>query len=87
MTATKSGGTEIGSNAEVVRKNESIVGYTPSKRSSIPVGKLIESGITSDNEEIDGIKKSMPQTPVQGRKVRHLNGKIVNQTTALESTA
>ena len=87
MTATKSGGNDMGSNAEVVRKNESIVGYTPSKRSSIPVGKLIESGITSDNEEIDGIKKSMPQTPVQGRKVRHLNGKIVNQTTALESTA
>ena len=87
MTATKSGGNEVGSNAEAVRKNESIVGYTPSKRSSIPVGKLIESGITSDNEEIDGIKKSMPQTPVQGRKVRHLNGKIVNQTTALESTA
>ena len=64
MTATKSGGNEAGSNAEAVRKNESIVGYTPSKRSSIPVGKLIESGITSDNEEIDGIKKSMPQTPV-----------------------
>lgn len=64
MTATKSGGNEVGSNAEAVRKNESIVGYTPSKRSSIPVGKLIESGITSDNEEIDGIKKSMPQTPV-----------------------
>lgn len=64
MTATKSGGSEIGSNAEGVRKNESIVGYTPSKRSSIPVGKLIESGITSDNEEIDGIKKTMPQTPV-----------------------
>ena len=60
MTATKSGGNEIGSNAEAVRKNESIVGYTPSKRSSIPVGKLIESGITSDNEEIDGIKKAMP---------------------------
>ena len=64
MTATKSGSNEAGSNAEAVRKNESIVGYTPSKRSSIPVGKLIESGITSDNEEIDGIKKSMPQTPV-----------------------
>lgn len=60
MTATKSGGNEIGSSAEAVRKNESIVGYTPSKRSSIPVGKLIESGITSDNEEIDGIKKAMP---------------------------
>ena len=60
MTATKSGGTESGSGTEAVRKNDSIVGYTPSKRSSIPVGKLIESGITSDNDEGDGLKKSMP---------------------------
>ena len=54
-----------------------MIGFTPNKRSSIPVGKLMESGIMSDNEE-ESAQKAIPQTPVQGRKGRHPNGKLTS---------
>ena len=86
MTAAKQGPNEPSSSTEAIRKNDAVIGFTPNKRSSIPVGKLQESGIMSDNEE-ESAKKAIPQTPVQGRKGRHPTGKLASQTGALEMTA
>ena len=77
LTAAKNGPSEPTSSTEAIHKNGTMIGFTPNKRSSIPVGKLMESGIMSDNEE-ESAQKAIPQTPVQGRKGRHPNGKLTS---------
>ena len=56
MTVTKQGANQLITSSEAVSKSgTTTVGYTPSKRSSVPVGQLLESGITSDNEDMENM--------------------------------
>lgn len=56
MTVTKQGANELITSSEAVSKTgTTTVGYTPSKRSSVPVGQLLESGVTSDNEDMENM--------------------------------
>ena len=56
MTVTKQGANELITSSEAVSKTgTTTVGYTPSKRSSVPVSQLLESGVTSDNEDMENM--------------------------------
>ena len=65
MTVKKQGANELITSSEGISKTgATTVGYTPSKRSSVPVSQLLESGITSDNEDMENMQRNMPSTPV-----------------------